>query len=210
MRFTPKVAVPLDAWSPIVGLGRLPGDTLVSEIEARHGIDLHARGDMHLETLLKRRGFDSLNQLLTAHRGELYHHPRQRHVFLSFHRANLRQVGGFRLMMANPHVCLDLFDGSLSVPIKSERGSYVRKRLREKIEAVDIVVCLIGNGTAWREWVDFEILTAYQQRKGICGVRLKGSRGRVPPLLKEIEAPVVSWSPRAITAAIECAAAKRS
>lgn len=195
---------------PAVGLGRLPGDTLVSTIEARHGIDLHARGDMHLAPLLKRRGFDSLNQLLKAHRGELYHHPRPRHVFLSFHAANLRQVSGFRLMMANPRVCLDLYDGSLPAPVNSERRSYVRKRIREKIEAVDVVVCLIGNGTAWREWVDYELITAYQQQKGICGVRLKGSRGRVPPLLKDFEAPVAPWYLPAITAAIECAAARRN
>jgi hypothetical protein len=195
---------------PTVGLGRLPGNTLVSWVEAKYGIDLHARGDMHLQTLLKRRGFDSLNQLLKAHRGELYEHPQQRHVFLSFHAANLRQVGGFRLMMRNPCVSLDLYDGSLQAPINSERRSYVRKRIREKIKAVDVVVCLIGNGTAWREWVDYEILTAYQQQKGICGVRLKDSRGQVPPLLKELEAPVAPWYLPAITAAIECAAARRS
>ncbi|HEX2206354.1 MAG TPA: TIR domain-containing protein [Longimicrobium sp.] len=74
---------------------------------------------------------------------------------------------------------------------------------------MDVVVCLIGNGTAWREWVDFELLTAYQERKGICGVRLKGSRGQVPPILRELHAPVAPWHLNAITAAIECAAARR-
>ena len=109
---------------PTVGIGRLPGDTLVSTIEARHGIDLHARGDMHLETLLKRRGFDSLNQLLKAHRGELYHHPRPRHVFLSFHAANLRQVSGFDL-------------NQLGAEYRALRASVIRLWMRSRPPEID-------------------------------------------------------------------------
>jgi hypothetical protein len=46
-------------------------DTLVKTIEARYGIDLHARGDTKLGNLLEKRGFDSLTQLRKAYRGEL-------------------------------------------------------------------------------------------------------------------------------------------
>lgn len=40
------------------------GDTHVSTIEQRYGVDLHARADMHLDTLLKQRGASSPNDLL--------------------------------------------------------------------------------------------------------------------------------------------------
>lgn len=101
-------------------------------------------------------------------------------------------------------------ESSLSVPINSEDGTYLRKTLREKIDRCAVFVCLIGNGTAWREWVDWEVCTAYELRKGVCGVRLKGSHGRTPPELLERGAPVASWDMDQIVSVIECAAARRS
>ncbi|MHB0978069.1 MAG: hypothetical protein ACYC1K_01505 [Minisyncoccota bacterium] len=40
------------------------GDTNVETIEKIYGIDLKVRGDMHLDTLLEKKGFSSLNDLL--------------------------------------------------------------------------------------------------------------------------------------------------
>src|SRR2546423_12157246 len=135
-------------------------DTTVRSIEATYGIELNARADMFLGNLLAERGFDSLSQLLKAYRGRLTRHPRRRHLFLSFHAEDKKQVEGFRLMSLNQRVALEFYDGSVRAPIKSEKGSYLRKVIREKIRRVEVLVCLIGNGTAWREWVDWEIDTA--------------------------------------------------
>ena len=46
-------------------------DTLVKTVEARYGIELHARGDTKLGNLLENRGFESLTQFLKAYRGDL-------------------------------------------------------------------------------------------------------------------------------------------
>lgn len=94
--------------------------------------------------------------------------------------------------------------------MQSEQASYVRKVIRPKIEKASVVICLIGNGTAWGDWVDCELKTAQALGKGICGVHLKGSRGRTPPLLKEIDAPIAQWDIQKIIAVIECAAARRT
>jgi hypothetical protein len=184
-------------------------DTKVASIEATYGINLNARGDMLLGNLLEERGFDSLSQLLEAYRGRLTYHPRRRRLFLSFHAEDKPQVQGFRLMAMNPNMDLDFYDGSLRVAIGNENSSYVKQVLREKIRRASILVCLIGNGTAWREWVDWEIRAAYEMGKGVCGVRLKGSRGHRPPELVTRDAPVASWDMGEIVAAIECAAARR-
>ncbi len=40
------------------------GDTFVETIEKQYGRDFGVRGDMHLDTLLEQKGFDSLNDLL--------------------------------------------------------------------------------------------------------------------------------------------------
>lgn len=189
---------------------RKRSDTRVASIERTYGIDLNARSDMTLGTLLDERGFDSISQLLTAYRGHLDYHASSRSVFLSFHREDLLQVSGFRLMMANPRLALDVSDEPTRAPVRSRRSTYVRQALRQRIAQVDVVVCMIGNDTAWREWVEWELDAAASLKKGLCGVRLKGSRGQTPPVLRELHAPVASWEMGSIVRTIECAAARRS
>ena len=95
-------------------------------------------------------------------------------------------------------------------PVGSERSSYIKRVLRDRIRLVDVVMCMIGDGTAWRDWVDWELQTAIEERRGLCGVRLKGSRGRAPDVLKHIGAPIAPWHLPNMIAAIECAAARRT
>ena len=58
--------------------------------------------------------------------------------------------------------------------------------------------------------MDWELGVGLELRKGLCGVRLRESRGRTPPLLSETNAPVARWNLDEIVAVIECAAATRS
>jgi hypothetical protein len=184
-------------------------DTLVGSVEDTYGINLNARRDMMLGTLLEQRGFDSLSQLLKAARGQLTYHPRARSLFLSFHHKDLAQVNGFRLMMKNKHLQLDVSDDDNRYPVNSEQSTYVKRALRVRIRDADVLVCMIGNGTAWREWVDWELNTAIEERTGICGIRLKGARSKAPEILHEMNAGVAPWETSAMTAAIERAAALR-
>jgi hypothetical protein len=186
-------------------------DTLVSTLETQYRIDVNARGDMTLRTLLEDRGFDSWSQFLDAFRGTLSCHARKRRMFLSFHMEDRPQVQGFRLMAMNPKLDVEFHDGSLQEPVDSQQSSYVRSVIREKIQRCSVVVCLIGNGTAWRDWVDWELRIAQEMGKGICGVRLKNSRGHVPRLLSEVDAPIAPrMAVEEVIKVIECAAARRS
>jgi len=112
-------------------------------------------------------------------------------------------------MLRNPKVALDFQDGGVRTAIDSENASVLKNAIGEKINACSIVVCLIGNGTAWRDWVDWEIRTALDWGKGVCGIRLKDSRGRAPEILRGIGAPVARWDLGEMVAAIECEAARR-
>jgi len=113
-------------------------------------------------------------------------------------------------MMRNEGLALDISDEPNREPVGSERSSYIRQVLRDRIRRVDVVICMIGDGTAWREWVDWELQTAVDFHRGVCGVRLKDSRGRAPTILKAIDAPIAQWEMTRIVAAIEAAAAQRS
>jgi hypothetical protein len=189
---------------------RVRADTLVRSIEERYQVSLNARGDMKLANLLAQRRFDSLSQLLRAYRGQLESHAAPRSVFLSFHREDLGQVNGFRLMMQNERLDLQISDEPTRYPVGSEHSSYIKQVLRRRIASADVVICMIGNGTAWRDWVDWELATALEAHRGLCGVRLKGSRGRVPDQLRAANAPVASWDLSRIVATIECAVARGS
>jgi hypothetical protein len=185
-------------------------DTYVGTIEATYGLNLHARADMLLGNLLEERGFDSLSQLLIAYRGRATSHARRRRIFLSFHVEDKNQINGFRLMTYNSRVEIDFSDLSVRSPVNSENSSYVKNVIRRKISSCSVIVCLIGNGTAWRDWVDWELSTGILLHKGICGIRLKGSRGRAPDIIKKYGFPVAQWNLPNMVAAIECAAARRS
>lgn len=185
-------------------------DATVRSIESTYGIDLNARDDMHLGNLLNERGFDSQTQLIAAYHRRLAYHARKRRVFLSFHAEDLPQVRGFRLMAATPNIALGFHDGSVREAVDSDSSSYIRGIIKGKIRQSSVLVCLIGNGTAWRDWVDWELQTAYEMRKGVCGVRMKGSRGRTPKILLEMNAPIADWDLTSIVKVIECAAARRS
>ena len=185
-------------------------DTTVGAIEDTYGINLNVRQDMLLGNLLPERGFYSLSQLLRAYRGRATEYACRRRVFTSFDYDDIRQVQGFRLMLLNPRVALEFTDMSLRAEINSERGTYLRQQLRLKMQSCSVVLCLIGNATAWSEWVNWELEAAYEIHKGLCGVRLKGSRGRVPQILSKLGAPIAQWDLSQVRAAIECAAARRS
>ena len=185
-------------------------DTLVGTIEASYGIQLNARRDMRLGNLLSQRGFESLTQLVKAARGQLTSHSSPRAVFLSFHQEDLAQVNGFRLMLKNQHLRLDISDDDSRYPVDSEQSTYIKRAIRQRIRNVDVLVCMVGNGTAWRDWVDWEVQTALQERRGVCGIRLKGARSRAPQALHDVGATIAPWNPTAMTAAIERAAALRS
>lgn len=185
-------------------------DTTVGEIERTYNINLNARRDMLLGNLLDSRGFDSLSQLLKAFRGQATTHARKRRLFLSFHYEDRLQVQGFKLMAHNPSLNFDFHNTGLAEAINSERGGYIRGIIGEKIRQCSVLICLIGSGTAWREWVDWEIRKASELGKGICGIRLKGSRGAAPPILRQIGAFVTSWDPDRFIAEIERAAARRN
>lgn len=186
-------------------------NTEIGSIEKTYGIDMKARSDMTLESLLALRGFISLSQFLEAFRGNLDFHPKKRNAFLSFHIEDRGQVQGFRLMASNPKVGIEYRDLSITTPVDSVNNSYIKSVIYERIKKSEVVICLIGNSTAWRDWVDWELDTALELGKGLCGVRLKGSHGRRPPVLEENDAPVASWGDtEEIVKVIECAVARRS
>ena len=186
------------------------GDTTVGTIETTYGVILNVRRDMKLKNLLLQRGFTSQTQLLNAYYGRANSLAKRRKIFPSFHGEDINQIQGFRLMVANPNIDLDLNEKALLTLVNSQKDAYIKRELSLKIKSCEVLICLIGNGTAWRDMVDWEIQKAVSYGKGICAVRLKGSRGRTPPALVDLGISVATWDTANIISSIEQAAARRS
>ncbi len=185
-------------------------DTLVSTVERQHRITLNTRSDALLGNLLRDRGFDSVTQLVDACKWKAEWHARRRRVFVSFHIEDAQHLTRLMKMAQNPRLELDIYNASVREPIRSKKGTYVRGRIAAKINRASVLICLVGDGTGWRDWVEWEIKKAHSLRKGVFGVRIPGTFGRRPRSIVDGQVPVVQWDHRRLVAAIEWAAATRS
>lgn len=182
-------------------------DTLIRNVEKTYGINLNVRGDTKLGTVLDNRGYNSQSQLVKAIKGNLNYHPFKRNIFVSFHSNDFAKAQGLRLMFMNQNLNFDLKDVSRK-SVRSDNESYVRNALRSRIKNADVVICVLGNGTGSRDWIDWELETALSLRIPICGVRIPNTFGKFPEHLKIKNASVAEWAPESIISVIEATIAR--
>ncbi len=184
----------------------LPG-VCVADIEAWYGLRLNAPPDMRIAAFLAARGFRSLRQLRRAFHGEAREVAQSRRVFVSVHAEDHAKVLDLHKLTRHPKIALDFYECSLRAPFQSPAAVLAQEIIQEKIARAAIVVCVVGSGSRWQDWVDWELRTGLELRKGVCVVRHPRARGRTPEILHAIGAPVATWDRMEILAAIECAAA---
>lgn len=182
-------------------------DTLIRNVEKTYGVDLNVRGDTKLGTILDSRGYNSQSQLVKAVKGNLDYHPQKRNIFISFHSDDFGKAQGLRLMFMNQNLKFDLKDVSRK-SVRSDSENYVRSALKSRIQNADVVLCVLGNGTGSRDWVDWELETARSLRIPICGVRIPNTFGKFPAHFKIKNAIVADWSAESIIKAIEATIAR--
>jgi hypothetical protein len=95
-----------------------------------------------------------------------------RRVFISFKMEDKKQVDGVRLMSWNRGHELDFYDESVRISYKSENASYIRQRIKAKIDRASITLCLLGTNTYQSEWVDWELSTSIAAGNRIVLMRL--------------------------------------
>jgi hypothetical protein len=105
---------------------------------------------------------------------------KKRRIFISFDHDDSAQVSGFlglRLILDN----FEFYNHKLDRRINSTDVDYVKRVIREEyIRPASVTVILIGNKTAESPWVRWEIEESIRQGKGLLGIQLKGSWGRIP------------------------------
>lgn len=127
-----------------------------------------------------------------------------RHVYFAFHYENdiwrANQVRNSGLLFGAKSV--GFADRSLWEKAKTKGRGALESLILSGLQGTSATVILLGEETAEREWVQFEIDESYSRNNALVGVRIhhladqrgySSKRGRVPALLKKIRAPIYDW-----------------
>jgi MTH538 TIR-like domain (DUF1863) len=116
-------------------------------------------------------------------------------VFLSFVEEDLDLVNLFRGQAKNKNSELEFSDYSVKEPYDSQNAAYIRTKIRERISAAAVTLCLIGKKTYASKWVDWEIRASAEEYNKLVGVRLHSDAGEdpTPKALTDLKGTVVDW-----------------
>ncbi|MDI1267551.1 MAG: TIR domain-containing protein [Polaromonas sp.] len=120
-------------------------------------------------------------------------------------------INSYRLMQAwkaHEHIDFNFTDCQLASSINSEDEQYIKKLCRERINMAGKFIQIIGKDTRTKhKYVRWELEVAIEKDCTIIGVNLDKSRSIVPetcpPLMNNIGAIFVPFSPKIIAHALE-------
>src|SRR5579863_9999891 len=78
-------------------------------------------------------------------------------VFISFRAENRQQVNGLRLLAANDNFDIEFYDESVRTPYESNDPTYIRSKIRERINRTSVTVCMVSPQTHTSSWVNWEL-----------------------------------------------------
>lgn len=131
----------------------------------------------------------------------------KRRIFISFDHDDTPQISGF-LGLREIMDDFEFYNHKLDRRIQSTDAQYVRRVITEEyMRPASLTVVLIGNKTADSAWVKWEIQESLRQGKGLLGIRLKGSHGRIPEGIPHNA--VGGWEPDKFASWIEWAYQQR-
>lgn len=119
-------------------------------------------------------------------------------VFISFRVEDRKIVDGLRLLANHPNYDLEFYDESVRTPINSENASYIKQKIKEKIQRSGVVLCLISQDTYTSEWVAWELSTAIALEKPIVAMAVKDlERATIPaPIRGKVK--FYAWNPASL------------
>ena len=125
---------------------------------------------------------------------------RIRNVFISFHVDDEAQVNLLRAQAKDQKFDIEFRDYSIKEPFDKKW----RTNCKEKISQTSALVCMIGEKTAQREAVNWEIEQAYRQGKKVIGIKIyEDLNYPIPKPLLDNKAPIVEWNLEKISNLLE-------
>lgn len=121
---------------------------------------------------------------------------RVRNVFISFNMDDEFQVNLLRTQAKSEGFDIEFRDYSVKEPFDEKW----KTNCRERIAQTSMVICMIGEKTAEREAVIWELEEAFRQGKSVIGVRIYREKNHpIPKPLLDHSAPIVEWNLKEIS-----------
>ena len=136
-------------------------------------------------------------------------------TFVSFSSTDILH---YRLMLAwkeNERIDFNFSNCQLAQEINSKDEAYIKGKCRERIQMAGTFAVLIGQDTRSKhKYVGWEMEVAIEKKCRIIGINLDNSRGMVgttcPPIIRNIGAIFVPFSPKIVAYALENYAMEKS
>jgi len=119
----------------------------------------------------------------------------RKNVFLSFVVEDVSEVNLLRGQAKNENSEIEFNDWSVREPYDSDRASYIKQKIGERISQCSVTVVYLSDKTASSRWVAWEIEESLKRGKRVIGVH-KGSTApaTLPSAIKQHGIKVVPWS----------------
>ena len=129
-------------------------------------------------------------------------------TFVGFSSSDIHNYRLMQAWKANNHIDFNFADCQLNSALNSQNEPYIKRKCRERIKMAGKYVMLIGKDTKSRhKYVRWEAEIAIKKGCTIIGVNLDGARHMVrdtcPPIIRDIGAIFVPFSPKIVAYAIE-------
>ncbi len=126
----------------------------------------------------------------------------KRNVFISFAYEDIGTVNLLRGQAKSENVPLEFNDWSVSEPIDSERATYIKQKISDRIAHCSATVVFLSRFTAKSLWVAWEIEESIRQGKQVIGVFPQDAEPKTrPAAIKKHGIKCVPWPELAKTIA---------
>ncbi len=118
----------------------------------------------------------------------------RRNVFISFAYEDIGTVNLLRGQAKNENVPLEFNDWSVSEPIDSDRATYVKQKISDRIAQCSVTVVFLSDSAPKSPWVAWEIEESIRQGKHVVAVFPQDSEPKVvPTAIQEHGIQCVPW-----------------
>jgi hypothetical protein len=124
----------------------------------------------------------------------------RRNVFISFAFEDIDNVNLLRAHAKNENSPIEFNDWSVSEPIDSERATYIKQKIADRIAQSSLTVVYLSDKTSKSDWVKWEIEESLKSGKNVIGVYPGDSKpGNLPKAIIQYKIKCVPWAKLADT-----------
>lgn len=123
------------------------------------------------------RSIGDIKTLIEEAKKKLQEGNGRKNVFISFAYEDNNEVNLLRGQAKNDKLPIEFNDWSVKEPINSERATYIKQKIADRINQSSLTVVYLSDKTAGSDWVKWEIEKSLELGKKVIGVY----KGDVPP-----------------------------